>query len=292
MGYQKLGRHLKQAVRNPRRFASNLGRAVLSETIRLGNDPERTDLNEWQRAFCEWQAERLGTDTEEMVDRFLESENAIYHGHGGGEFRKFAHLSYSLYLPFVSDSEQEVFESYAFHQHMHFLRFLSYPLPDWPADHPVIAAHRDRRDVRITDFGCGLAQNSISLVRALRAAGGDGALQLADVSGLQLAFLEWLCARDGWPCRIHRCTRSAPFPDFEPADVLFAEEVVEHVHDTVATIDALDRLIAPGGFLIGNLEDHQEEFMHVSPDLRLARDRLAALGYAEVADRHVYRKAA
>jgi hypothetical protein len=45
-----------------------------------------------------------------------------------------------------------------------------------------------------------------------------------------------------------------------------------------------------GGFLITSVADHRPEFMHVSPDLRALRDRLARLGYRELKRHTLYRK--
>ena len=274
-----------------RQYASIAG-AWTKNIIRTGNRRPIQDLNEWQSAFCEWQAERLGQPESEIRDRFLHSSNSVRGGHGGGDYRRFGQLTYEIYAPFASDDAANLLDAYEFHRHMHILRMLSYPVPQRPDDHPIHLAIGGLNEVRIIDFGCGLAQNSISLARWALSQNKRVHLGLADVSRLQLEFLQWFCARIGIPAEIFRCTAAEPFPDFAPADVLFAEELLEHVHDPVFYVETLDRLIAPGGCISANVWNHDKEFMHVSPDLSLARARLLELGYSELASHRVFRKSA
>jgi SAM-dependent methyltransferase len=264
----------------------------VSGIIRTGNSSLRADLNEWQSAFCVWMGERLGNGEAAMRQRLLKSINAIRDGHGGGDFRRFRMLSYDLYLPFAADTREEVVDAYHFHSHMHFLRFMSYPLPLWSADHPVVAGLAGRGDISIVDFGCGLAQNSISLARALKRQGKSVRLHLADVSRLQLEFLQWFCAREGLAAETFHCSTRTPFPPFTGVDVVFAEEVLEHVHDPVAYVEALERMTAPDGFFLADVNQHEDEFMHVSPDLNPAREKLLSLGYEEIAACRIFRKSA
>jgi SAM-dependent methyltransferase len=287
--HDRILRRLGTATRLARKHAEQ---SLHAKVVRTGNTPQISDLNEWQRGFCAWQAERSGTAELLLRQRLLASINAIRGGHGGPDFRRFCLLSYAIYLPFAADTKVEVLEAYKFHTHMHMLRMLSYPCPAWRSEHPVVVGLKARDAVSITDFGCGLAQKSISLARKLREQGKEVRLFLADVSALQLGFLDWFCKKDGLKAQTFHCTAEARFPDFPPADVMFAEELLEHVHDPVAYVEALDQLTAPGGFFVGNLCRHREEFMHVSPDLGRARDRLLSRGYRELRAAHVFGKPA
>jgi methyltransferase family protein len=285
-------RILRRLASANRRVRKRAEAGLHANVVRTGNPRRITELNEWQRGFCGWRAERSGVAEAEVGERLLASANAVRGGHGGPDFRRFCQLSYGIYLPFAADTEGEVLDAYRFHAHMHFLRMLSYPLPAWHDNHPVLRGLEACDTVTITDFGCGLAQKSISLARALRGRGKDARLFLADISADQLDFLDWFCRRDGLAAETFRCSGDAPFPAFAPADVLFAEEVLEHVHDPVAHVAALDRLTAPGGFLLANVRQHRAEFMHVSPDLGRARDWLLSNGYRELIAAHVFRKSA
>jgi SAM-dependent methyltransferase len=223
-----------------------------------------------------------------MERRFLASLNSVPGGHGGRSYGHYCTLSYALFMPFANDSEVEVMEAYNFHAPLLFLRMLSYPLRSWPDDHPAVNLVND--DVAIIDFGCGLAQNSFSLARRLRERGKSVSLFLADVLRLQLEFLEWFGDREGLPTTCTLCTASEPVPSFPAADVLIAEEVLEHVHNPVRYVEELDHLLKPGGLFIANVRKHDAGFMHVSPDLGKARSRLLELGYTELEPEQTFRK--
>ncbi len=263
---------------------------VNRNVIRLGNRRPFTELNEWQAAFCVWHAERTGLPEATVRERFLHSMNAVSGGHGGGDYRRFGMLSYAIYLPFASDDEGAVTEAYEFYKHLHFMRMLSYPLPRRPESFPVYAGIDGLGEVRVIDFGCGLAQKSIALVRRARTRGQKVRMSLADVSTLQLDFLSWFCPRIEIPVETFHCGPETPVPAFEPAHVLFAEEVLEHVHNPLFYVEELDRMVLPGGYMVANVGTHHKEFMHVSPDLAPARERLLALGYEELEPARVFRK--
>jgi SAM-dependent methyltransferase len=144
----------------------------------------------------------------------------------------------------------------------------------------------------IIDYGCGAAQTSISLALALREKGAEPRLVLADMPTVRLDFVAWLARWCDLPCQTLACTRERPLPEFPPADVAIATEIFEHIHDPLPALERLDAALRHGGFIVTNVDDHEEEFMHVSPKLGRLRARLAGLGYIEL-DRYVlFRKTA
>jgi hypothetical protein len=247
-------------------------------------------LNRYQHAFCEWNAQRLGIAPAESRRRFDESMQTFRGGHGGLTFRTFNDISHSLYSVFANDSATEVYDAYRLHAPAHFLRQLSHREPAWPDDHPVVAALRSRPAATIVDFGCGLAQSSVSLADRLRSLGVEPTLVLADIPTLRFDFLGWLVEQWGFEARLHACTPEAPVPELEPCDVLIAREFFEHVYDPIAYLNAFDPYVQPDGFVVTNVADHHAEFMHVSPDLHALRDRFTALGYRDVARNKVLQK--
>jgi SAM-dependent methyltransferase len=247
-------------------------------------------LNANQQAFCEWNAQRLGISLDESRRRFAASAQALRGGHGGVAFRTFNDVAHSLYQVFASDAPSEVFEAYRLHSPAHFLRTLSYDPPRWRADHPLLEGLHGRDHVTVVDFGCGLAQPSLSLARALRERGCEVSLVLADIPTLRFEFVGWLARREGFEVAQRPCTPDERVPELRSADVLIAREFFEHVHEPVWYLDRLDRYLAPGGFLVTNVEDHHQEFMHVSPDLAPLRARLRELGYEAVVPQTVFRK--
>jgi 2-polyprenyl-3-methyl-5-hydroxy-6-metoxy-1,4-benzoquinol methylase len=236
-------------------------------------------LNRYHEHFCTWNAERLGISREESVERFIRSSRSVRGGHRGSAFRVFAEVSHSVFEVFAGDTPSEVWEAYRLHEKVHFLRLLSYREPQWDNSHPVVAALGDTASVTIVDFGCGLAQYSVSLAEKLSADGREVKLLVADIPTLHLTFLAWLLARLGIDFEVRECTPEAPIPELLPCDVLIAREFLEHVHRPVEYLDAFDRVVKPGGVMIADLSDHRHEFMHVSPNLEAARRHVASLGY-------------
>ena len=247
-------------------------------------------LNEWQRAFCEWSAERLHLSLQESQDRFRRSCAALRGGHGGRAFKLYCELHHDLYQPFVSSNPGEIHLAYQLHAPLHFLRMLSYGVPSWPSHLPELSALFTVASPLIIDFGCGLAQKSISLALHLRSLGRAPRLFLADLPTPQLEFLRWFCARLRLPAGFAECTPSQPVPPLPACDLCVALELLEHVHHPLAYLKAFEQATRSGGFLWTNLEDHPEEFLHVSPGLAPLRKHLAELGWNELRPHQLYRK--
>jgi 2-polyprenyl-3-methyl-5-hydroxy-6-metoxy-1,4-benzoquinol methylase len=253
-----------------------------------------TDFTPTQTMFQEWNAERLGISLEESRKRYVRSRRAFPRGHVGRGYRAFNDTAYEVLQVFFSDTPAEAFTAYVHHSPMHFLMMLGYKEPTREDNEPLIRALNatgKREKVSILDFGCGLAQQSRTLAANLIADGVQVSLTLADIPTLRKDFLVWLTKRMNIPTTFLECTAAAPIPDaLPPCDVLFATEFFEHVHDPMKYFERFHPLLSPGGIMITNLADHHEEFMHVSPNLKALRDRVASLGYVELAPSRLYRK--
>lgn len=234
-------------------------------------------MNEWQAAFCVWNANRLGLSLEVSQQRLARSMAAFDGGYGA--------LVHDALAVFADDSADESFDAYRMHALPHFLRMLSYPecAMAWPDEHPILRAFGGARHVSIIDYGCGLAQFSITLQRALTAKGAAVSLFLADIPTLRADFLQWLADAVFIPI-----TETDPLPALPFADVIVATELFEHLHDPMHAFAALDARLLPGGFLVTNVNDHAPEFFHVSPDLSAVREALTS--YQEIEPRRLYRK--
>lgn len=250
--------------------------------------PER--LNPWQDGFCRWNAERLGISLEESKLRYEKSWNSIKNGHRGQEYRDFCDLSHSIYNVFFDDNQNEVYKAYQFHSFMHFLRMLSYGVPAWSDTHPIITSLQGQEHLTIIDFGCGLAQISISLAETLRSKGNSVQLFLADIPTIRKDFLMWFCENLGLPCEIADCTRTNPIPKFPACNVCVATEVFEHLHDPMPYLAEINNALLTKGFLVTDVRDHELEFFHVSPHLSNVRHHLTQLGYQELNEYQLYQK--
>ena len=247
-------------------------------------------LDEMQQMFCAWNAERLGIDAEESRRRYEKSWNAVKGGHRGKEYRDFGVVSHEISSVFWNDSKKEAFEAYKMHEYTHLLRMVTYPTPAWRDTDPVAGELLKLDTISIVDFGCGMAQKSIALAEFLLARNKQVKLNLADIPTIIKDFLMWVTAKRGVTASFLDCTLLQPLPDIPPCNLIIATEVFEHLHDPLPAFRRLDSALLPGGFIITDVSDHAEEFMHVSPDLSQLRDELSARGYLEIEQNRIYRK--
>jgi 2-polyprenyl-3-methyl-5-hydroxy-6-metoxy-1,4-benzoquinol methylase len=273
-------------VHLPSRVRSRSQRVLAAGARRYISDNRPVTLNRFQRLFCEFNAERLGITIEEATDRFERSSNAVRGGHGGVAYRLLMETTHVLYQPFATDSPSEVWEAYRVHQEAHLLRYLSYREPVWSPGDPIFASLNADNPV-IVDFGCGLAQFSITLAEALRAR--HPRLVLADIPARHFGFLAWLVERLDLDATLRPCTQEQPMPPLEAADVVVAREFFEHVYDPSRYLDYFADYLKPRGWLVAKLDDHRREFGHVSPNLEGAREHAAALGFTRH-DKELWRR--
>lgn len=250
----------------------------------------KAGLTRTQHNFVAWNAERLGISLDRSYQRYFRSNNAVPSGLIGPEFRRLGNQMHELFSVLTDDSETEVFESYQFHARMHFLRMLAYPEPQFAVNNPLIAALKGRNPVRITDFGCGLAQVSRAVAARLAEDEIPVDLTLCDIPTLRKDFLIWMGAHGGIPTRFLDCTPDRPIPPLPPSDLFVITEVFEHLHDPIPYFDAIEASLSPGAILLTDVSDHEDEFFHVSPDLSVIRDRLNGGGFTTVRPNKVYVK--
>ncbi len=249
-------------------------------------------LDTWQKAFCEWNAERLGIGLDESIDRFKHSWAAIKGGHSGRLFKLFVQLQQDVLQPFHGNREGEILGTYAAHAGIQFLRRLAQRVPVWPEHAPELRPIFDQANPVIADFGCGLAQTSISLAKYLHDQGRSPQLFLADLPLMHKDFLQWFCRRLKLPMTFGDCTAAEPIPNLPACDVLIVREVFEHLHKPLEYLEALAAVIKPGGFLFTNVSDHEVEFLHVSPTLAPLREFLRQDRWRELRTNVLYQKAA
>jgi len=249
-------------------------------------------LNQTQRWFCEWNAERLGISLEASKRRYFHSLAALPGGPRGVEYLLFNELSYEIFRPFADDSPSEVAEAYRFHACLHLLMMLVYDEPVWSPEDPVVQCLPAEGPVSILDYGCGLAQASRGLAALLRDRGQSVSLTLVDLPTIRKPFLAWIGDRMGIAVKNLDVTPETPIPDLPDCDVCFATEIFEHMHDPLPAFERIEKSLASGGVLLTNVKDHHEEFMHVSPNLTALREQLDALGYTALRRKHIFRKPA
>lgn len=100
---------------------------------------------------------------------------------------------------------------------------------------------------RVLDLGCGVGRFATWLVDR----GCDVELVDADLRSLRRAV--WHCAGLSGRFDAHWTTGSR-LPDLEPVDVVIAAEVLCYTADPRAVLDAIDRVLRPGGRLLVSVE--------------------------------------
>jgi SAM-dependent methyltransferase len=164
------------------------------------------------------------------------------------------------------------------------------PEPKWSRTDLVARQLAKRYEVSVVDFGCGLAQQSRTLAEYLRDVGVRVRLTLVDIPTLRQEFLLWWGRHAKIQTTFLSCTAEAPIPELPECDLCQATGFFEHVHDPVAYFNRIDAKLAAGGLLITGIMDHHQDFMHVSPQLRALRERIAECGYEALVRDRILRK--
>jgi 2-polyprenyl-3-methyl-5-hydroxy-6-metoxy-1,4-benzoquinol methylase len=266
--------------------------AALRGTGLVASVPDRhaKGLTQTQEMFLQWNAERLGITLEESRRRYAASWSVFPKGHRGRAFDRFNGDFHSLFRVFFEDTPREVFETYKLLGPLHFLTFLTYPEPRWSESDLIVREIGPSSHVSIMDFGCGLAQQSRTLAEYLRARGAQVQLTLADIPTLRADFLTWWGKKTGIATSFLPCTLEQPIPPLPEFDVCFAMEFFEHVHDPQAYFESIDAKLRAGGILITGIMDHHAGFTHVSPQLGILRELVAARGYVTLVTNRILKK--
>ncbi|MBU5614577.1 Wzt carbohydrate-binding domain-containing protein [Geomonas azotofigens] len=256
----------------------------------LGPQAPQLRLNQLQELFCSWNAERLGISEAESRERFETSWNVLPGGHKGAAYREFGATSHEMYSVFWNDSKSEMFQACKMHEYLHLLRMIAYSKPVWAEDDVVVRELLKLPSVSIIDYGCGMAQSSMALAEQLQARGKKVRLTLVDIPSIVTEFLTWTTSKLGLDASFAGCTSETPLPEFPGCNLVIATEVFEHIHEPVEAFRALDAALAPGGFVVTDVSDHAEEFMHVTPNLAPLREEIEKLGYQELEANRIFKK--
>lgn len=256
----------------------------------LSPEQPQLRLSQLQEMFCSWNAERLGISEAESRQRYERSWNVLAGGHRGPAYREFGAVSHDIYSVFWNDCENEMFAACKMHEYLHLLRMIAYAKPSWTDENVVVHELLKLPSVSIIDYGCGMAQSSMALAEFLKARNKEVRLTLVDIPSIVTDFLMWTTSRLGLDASFLGCTSESPLPKMPPCNIVIATEVFEHIHEPVQAFQELHTALAPGGFMVTDVSDHAEEFMHVSPNLAPLREEIKKLGYQEIEQNRIFRK--
>lgn len=278
----------KKILKRVHHKINNIRISMIRRLLKGGKIPKGLTIT--QQAFIEWNSERLNISLNESKQRYLDSWSTLYGGHGGSVFKMNGAILDKLYKVFADSNDNEIFEVYSLHAHRHFLRMLSYPERLWADNDPVIREIGDEDNITLIDFGCGLAHSSRMLTRYLKNKGCNVKLILADIPTIRKDFLIWLCKKEGVDMRFIDCTKDVPIPDLPRCNVCFATEFFEHVSQPLLYFDKFNESLVNNGLLITNISNHEDEFLHISPNLEQLRNSIQELNYEEISPYTIFKK--
>lgn len=87
---------------------------------------------------------------------------------------------------------------------------------------------------RVLDYGCGIGSDGLQLLRA------GYRVEFADFDNPSTEYLRWRLARNGFEAAVHDLDRDVP----GGFDAAYAFDVIEHVADPFAMLDAMERRAA------------------------------------------------
>jgi len=247
-----------------------------------------SELNETQKQFIEWNSARLNIPMEEIRKRLLLSQGRFVDGYSGMEFDEFCELTHEVFGVLYGDKEQELYDSYAFYGTLHFLRYLSYPMPAYEDSSIIIKSIGPKSKIVLVDYGCGLAQRSRAMANYYANRNVKTELHLFDIPTIRKDFIKWIYRESSVKLTFHDCTSANPIPEIPNCDVFFALEFLEHVYNPMIYLQLFHESLKKEGILVTNVEDHQIEFMHVTPVLEEVRNHLRKLNYTLISDDRAY----
>ncbi len=189
------------------------------------------------------------------------------------------------FRPLYDDTtDEQVIETYKFLGAADFLRMLGYVIPTPKDVEAIVMRLPEQQMISIVDYGCGLAHRTIAVSRYLLERGTKIKLYLVDIRReLHLSFLDFLCHKYGINYEFIEVTAENLYPKLPQHDYCDNVSVLEHIREPVTVVNNIDRALRPGGLYLAFVDDAIEEMMHISPNLKAVRERLAELRYKRIA---------
>jgi|2_EtaG_2_1085320.scaffolds.fasta_scaffold89728_1 SAM-dependent methyltransferase len=214
-------------------------------------------------------------------------------GFSGASFRNYTEFFGEVFSFMQNDSEDQVHETYKFHAPMDFLRMLSYPICESHRDLELmkqftdyLSSLEDRNNITVVDYGCGLAQLTISICNILKEDYNlSPKLVLMDIDRkIHKEFLFFLTKKYNIECQWINITKNNPFPRIPNFDYIHVKDTFEHIYHPEVLVDNINNSIKKYGILVGTVADEREEFMHATPNLSKVRKRLEKHGFKNVGE--------
>jgi SAM-dependent methyltransferase len=238
--------------------------------------------------FIEYIAKKRKIDLHKAQILVTNAEKQFSGGWGGDKYRQFTEIALEAARPFYDDTtDQQVIETYKFHAVFDFLRMLSYPCPNLQDVEPIVKVLTNMKKVSIVDYGCGLAHRTIAVARYLLERKIEVMLYFVDIGRkLHLSFLDYLCTKYGIDYEFIEITFENLYPVLPQHNYCDNVSVFEHIREPIIVLNNINQALEPGGIFLAMVDDCIEEMMHITPNLKAVRNRLAELKYEKIASYH------
>ncbi len=240
------------------------------EIRRLDRPEIRKGLNDTEKDFIEFFSNKRKRSGEETESVFLETRNRF--AFEGFKYRNLCDALHILFkIQYGNSVEEELLDSYKFHELPHLFRMLSYSYNNNfknTAEHLIRCI--DKNPIICVDYGCGLGYVSYEIGRMRR----DCKIYLVDIDNLILEFAKFRFDKLNINSEIILVSKGDIYPKLPTHNICIAHEVMEHLKQPLIAYQHICERLERGGILFGDFLDHESEMFHVTPSLHNLRQRL------------------
>ena len=108
-------------------------------------------------------------------------------------------------------------------------------------------------------------------------------LVLVDVKRpLAEEFISWLGKKYNIQIQFIEVTKENPHPKLPKFNFIQVKDSFEHIYQPEIIVDNINKSMKPGGIAYVTYDDEREEMSHVTPDLKVVRDRFKKYEFLEI----------
>jgi len=226
----------------------------------------------------------------EMINKGWKQFGSL--GWATSEFRDFCEFNQEVFQYKYNDSPEQVYDFYKFHERTDFLRMLAATRYTNPGDAVVynkmleiiISQAKGTSDITLVDYGYGLATNTLFLMELLKI-NVDNKLKLVLVDierPLAEEFISWYCKKYNLEVEFIHVTKENPHPKLPKFNFIQVKDSFEHIYHPEVIVDNINKSIKKGGIAYVTYDDEKEELSHVTPNLKIVRDRFKKYKFLEI----------
>ena len=208
------------------------------------------------------------------------------------KYKEYCEFNQEVFQYKYNDSPEQVYDFYKFHERTDFFRYLSAVSFMGDGDQVVynkmleiiISQAKGTSDITLVDYGYGLATNTLFLMQLLKLnVNTKFKLVLVDVKRpLAEEFISWLGKKYNIQIQFIEVTKENPHPKLPKFNFIQVKDSFEHIYQPEIIVDNINKSMKPGGIAYVTYDDEREEMSHVTPDLKVVRDRFKKYEFLEI----------